>query len=477
MTTHLLPHTQHIHFIGIGGAGMAGIAEVLLRQGYKVSGSDLNQNTMTQHLQNLGAIVMPTHCAENIAGASIVVTSTAITGSNPELMAAKKAGIPVLPRAHMLADLMRMKHHGIAIAGTHGKTTTTSLLASILTEAGADPTFVIGGLLKSAGAHAYLGESEFFVAEADESDASFLHLCPKVAIVTNIDADHMETYQHDFNQLKNTFIQFLHRLPFNGLAVVCIDDPVIQEILPRIARPTLTYGFHASADLQITAFEQVGFQSHLTLRYAKGNKEITLILNLPGRHNALNAAAVAGVALSFGIAHTAIQTALQKFSGVGRRSQIYGDLMLAGDRRVWLIDDYGHHPREITATWLAVRQAYPTRRLVVIYQPHRYSRTQDLFAEFVAVLSEQVDQLILLDIYAAGETPIAGMGQSLFEAIQQRSKTAPIFVPDIEKLPAMLDTILKEGDVLLTQGAGSVGGIAPKLVQQWGATAQLMASA
>jgi len=467
MTTHYLKHVKRIHFIGIGGAGMGGIAEVLLHQGYEITGSDLSQNAMVKRLQNLGATVMTQHVAENVLGADVVVTSTAILATNPELIAAKEALIPIVPRAQMLADLMRMKQHGIAVAGTHGKTTTTSLLASILTEAGLDPTFVIGGMLKSAGANAYLGKSPFFVAEADESDASFLYLYPEISIVTNIDADHMGTYHNDFEQLKNTFVQFLHRLPFNGLAVVCIDDPVVREILPLIARPVLTYGFDADADIQITDFQPAGFQSRFTLNYAKDGKKIAITLNLPGTHNALNTAAVCGVALSLGVTETAIQNALEKFSGVGRRMQVYGELD-APQGRVLLIDDYGHHPREVTATWTAIRQAWPDRRLVVAYQPHRYTRTQDLFADFVDVSSKQAGQLVLLDVYPAGEMPIAGAdGKALLQAIQQKSKNTPVFVPHIDELPAILSQVLKEGDVLLTQGAGSVGTIAPKLAELW----------
>lgn len=466
MTTNYLRHVKRIHFIGIGGAGMGGIAEVLLHQGYEVTGSDLSQNSMVKHLQNLGAIINQEHRAENIIGAHIVVVSTAIAQDNVELIAAKKLHIPVIPRAQMLADLMRVKH-GIAVAGTHGKTTTTSLLASILTEAGLDPTFVIGGLLKSSGTHAYLGKSPLFLAEADESDASFLYLSPEISIVTNIDADHMGTYKNDFGHLRDTFVQFLHRLPFNGLAVICIDDPVIQEILPQIARPVLTYGFSPDADLRIVDFQTAGFQSRFILKRAEDEKTLEITLNLPGKHNALNTAAVCGVAMSLGVADIAIQRALEKFSGVARRMQVYGELE-AAEKRILLVDDYGHHPREITATWSAVRQAWPNRRLVVAYQPHRYSRTHDLFSDFVTVLSQDVDQLILLDVYSAGETPISGAnGETLFAAIQQKSRTAPIFVPRIEDLPNVLKNVLKDGDILLTQGAGSIGTIPAKLAEEW----------
>ncbi len=465
---------KHIHLIGIGGAGMSGIAEVLIHQGYQVTGSDLHENDLVKHLAGLGAKIFLEHRAENMMGADVIVVSTAISTENPEWIAAKKANIPIIPRAQMLADLMRAKH-GIAIAGTHGKTTTTSLMVSVLTEAGLDPTFVIGGLLKSSGTHAYLGKSHFFVAEADESDASFLHLYPEFSIVTNIDADHMSTYGNDFNQLKQAFLQFLHRLPFHGLAVVCLDDPVIQEILPAIARPTLTYGFHAQADLRITNYQALGFQSQFTLKQAKKNREIFITLNLPGEHNALNTAAVCAIAMSLGVSDIDIQTALEKFAGVGRRMQIYGELspvfltaQKVEKRRVLLIDDYGHHPREIVATWSAIRQAWPERRLVVVYQPHRYSRTHDLFSDFVKALSQHVDQLILLDIYAAGEDPRPEInGEILCEAVEKKSKNRPIFVPNIEDLPNMLSHVLADGDILLTQGAGNVGAIASKLAAEW----------
>lgn len=466
MTTPYLRHVKRIHFIGIGGAGMGGIAEVLLHQGYEVTGSDLSQNAMVKRLQNLGAVIVLEHRAENIIGADVIVISTAIAPNNAELMAAKKAQIPIIPRAQMLADLMRVKY-GIAVAGTHGKTTTTSLLASVLTEAGLDPTFVIGGLLKSTGTHAYLGKSPFFVAEADESDASFLYLHPKIAIVTNIDADHMNTYDNDFSHLQDTFIRFLHRLPFNGLAVVCIDDPVILDILPQIARPTLTYGFHPDADLRIVNFQPAGFQSRFTIKQVKDGKNLEITLNLPGTHNALNTAAVCGVAMSVGVADVAIQNALEKFSGVARRMQVYGELEIPKGQ-ILLIDDYGHHPREIVATWSAIRQAWPNRRLVVAYQPHRYTRTRDLFKDFVEVLSQEADQLLLLDIYPAGETPIPeANGNALFSAIQQKSKIAPIFVPHIEELPNILSKVLKNGDILLTQGAGNIGTVAPQLATEW----------
>lgn len=466
MTTPYVRHIKRVHFVGIGGAGMGGIAEVLVRQGYEVSGSDLSQNAMVKHLKDLGAVIHAEHRAENVAAVDVVVISTAIQADNPEVVAAKAARIPIVPRAQMLADLMRMKY-GIAVAGTHGKTTTTSLLASILTEADLDPTFVIGGLLKSAGTHAYLGKSPFFIAEADESDASFLYLHPEMAIVTNIDADHMGTYENNFDRLRDTFVEFLHHLPFNGLAVVCLDDPVIEALIPKIARPILTYGFHANADVRIVDFKANGFQSQFTLQFSKDAKSLDITLNLPGLHNALNTAAVCGVANSLGVPDGAIQSALEKFAGVGRRMQVYGDFDTAKGR-ILLVDDYGHHPREITATWAAVRQAWPGRRLVVAYQPHRFTRTRDLFNDFVEVLSQQPDQLLLLDIYSAGETPIPGAnGESLFHAISANSNNSPIFVPTVDNLLATLDEVLKDGDILLTQGAGSIGTIAPKLAEEF----------
>jgi UDP-N-acetylmuramate--alanine ligase len=468
VNTSSLKHVKRIHFIGIGGAGMGGIAEVLLSQGYQVSGSDLNAGAMVQRLRDLGAQIAIGHQAENIANADVIVVSTAIHTDNPELVAAQQAHIPVIPRAQMLADIMRNKR-GIAVAGTHGKTTTTSLLASVLTEAGLDPTFVIGGLLKSAGANAYLGKSPFFVAEADESDASFLYLYPEIAIITNIDADHMATYDNDFDKLCDTFNQFLHRLPFNGLAVACLDDPIIAKLLPRVARPILTYGFHTDADVQIKDFHAEGFQSHFTLVLNRINREATsrelkITLNLPGLHNVLNAAAVCAVAASLEVSDIAITQALTQFTGVGRRMQVYGELPVEGGH-VLVVDDYGHHPREIAATWAAARQAWPDRRLVVLYQPHRYTRTHDLFNDFVEVLSTQPDQLLLLDIYSAGETPIIGAdGPSLFAAVAAKSQSNPLFISNLEDINMVLQQVLQPGDVLLTQGAGNVGAIAPRLM-------------
>lgn len=461
---------KRIHFVGIGGAGMGGIAEVLYHQGYQVTGSDVSQNAMVQRLKALGVSIFPQHHADNVNDAHVVVVSTAISSENPEVVAAQQMRIPVIPRAQMLADLMRVKY-GIAVAGTHGKTTTTSFISSLLSEAGLDPTFVIGGLLKSAGANAGLGQSHFFVAEADESDASFLYLYPQVAVVTNIDADHLSTYQGDFNRLRDTFVLFLHKLPFNGLAVLCYDDPIVREIIPRIQRPTVTYGFEPAADVCIKNYQPSGFQSNFVLSRLSDNHSVEITLNLPGVHNALNAAAAYAVAMQLGIADEVIQRAFQQFAGVGRRLQNYGELSL-NQGKVLLIDDYGHHPREIMATWSAVRQAWPDRRLVVAYQPHRYTRTRDLFDEFVQVLSEQIDQLILLDIYPAGESPIPGAdGVALFDAVRNRSKFSPVFVTNVEALLGMLPHVLKAGDILLTQGAGSIGGVAPQLAENGFVTA------
>lgn len=462
------PHfgqVKRIHFIGIGGAGMGGIAEVLFNQGYEITGSDTGQNAMTARLQGLGIKVFLGHQDKHVIGANVVVISSAVKNDNCEVLAAKKAHIPIIPRAQMLGDLMRYKR-GIAIAGTHGKTTTTSLVASILAEGGFDPTFVIGGLLKSAGTHAHLGASDYFVAEADESDASFLYLHPQAAIVTNIDADHLIAYHNDFGQLKQTFIEFLHRLPFNGLAVVCIDDPIVREIIPEIARPTITYGFDPMADVQIIDFQQTGVQSRFKIQRKGDQPAIEFLLNLPGKHNALNAAAAYAIANTIHVSNEAVQSALAKFAGVGRRFQIYGEFD-TDNGKVMLIDDYGHHPREIAATLEAIRKAWPSRRLVVAYQPHRYTRTHDLFNDFVKVLSEQTDMLVLLDIYSAGEIPIPNIsGENLHQAIRQQNKCHCVFVKQIDELPDALRGVLKDGDILLTQGAGSIGSMAAKLAAQ-----------
>ncbi len=450
-----------IHFVGVGGAGMCGIAEVLLNQGYAITGSDIKAGEVTRRLESLGAKVFIGHNAANIKQADVVVVSTAVKKDNPELVAARDSRVPIVPRAEMLGELMRYRH-GIAIAGTHGKTTTTSLIASILAEGGLDPTFVIGGLLNSAGTNARLGLSRYFVAEADESDASFLHLQPMTSIVTNIDADHMSTYGGDFNRLKDTFIQFLHNLPFYGLAVVCLDDPVVRDILSAITRPTITYGVHRDADVRAENIALTGMQSRFQVLRKDKAGVLDVTLNIPGHHNVLNALAAIAVATDEGIDDNAILAALAKFQGVGRRFQVYGDFSVV-DGTVKLIDDYGHHPREVAATLAAARAAFPGQRIVMLYQPHRYSRTRELYEDFVGVLSE-VDLLLLMEVYSAGEEPIAGAdGRSLSRSIRQRGTVDPIFIDDASQIPSVLGHVLKPGDILMTQGAGNVGAIAVNL--------------
>jgi len=456
-----------IHFVGIGGAGMGGIAEVLLNLGYAVSGSDLRQNAVTQRLAAAGAKVFVGHEAANIEGCDVVVTSTAVAADNPEVVAARAARIPVVPRAEMLAELMRFRF-GIAIAGTHGKTTTTSLTASLLAEGGLDPTFVIGGLLNSAGSHARLGEGRYLVAEADESDASFLYLAPMMAVVTNIDADHMATYGGDFENLRQAFIEFLHHLPFYGLAVMCIDDPVVRELLPSISKPVMTYGLESEdADVRGFGLTQKGAHTHFRVRRRGHDGELAITLNMPGAHNALNALAAIAVATELEVPDHAIQNALAGFEGIGRRFQVYGELHTAAGS-VLLVDDYGHHPREVAATIDAARRAWPERRLVMAFQPHRFSRTRDLFEDFTKVLSE-VDALLLLEVFAAGEQSQGGDdGRALCRAIRTRGRLDPVFVEDIDELPEVLRSVLRDGDVLLTLGAGSIGAAATKLPEQLG---------
>ncbi|MGY3924045.1 UDP-N-acetylmuramate--L-alanine ligase [Aeromonas jandaei] len=451
---------RRIHFIGIGGAGMGGIAEVLANEGYQVTGSDQARNAVTERLEALGAHIFTGHSAEHVNGASVVVVSTAIKQDNPELLAARELRIPVVRRAEMLAELMRFRH-GIAIAGTHGKTTTTSLVASIYAEADRDPTFVIGGLLNSAGTNARLGSSRYLIAEADESDASFLHLQPMVSIVTNIEADHMDTYGGDFSKLKATFIEFLHNLPFYGLAVVCIDDPVIRGMLPEIARPTLTYGLSDDADVQVLDFVQTTNHSCFRVR-RKDAGELQVTLNLPGIHNALNAAAAIAVATEDGVSDDAIIRALAKFEGVGRRFQQYGEFE-TGRGKAMLVDDYGHHPSEVKVTINAARAGWPEKRLVMVFQPHRYTRTRDLYEDFADVLSK-VDVLVMLEVYAAGEDPIPGAdGRALCRSIRSRGNLEPIFVATPDDVPAVLADLVGEGDLVLTQGAGNVGALARRL--------------
>jgi UDP-N-acetylmuramate--alanine ligase len=453
---------RRIHFVGIGGAGMCGIAEVLLNQGYEIAGSDIKAGKTTDRLQKLGATIFIGHRAENVSRADVVVVSTAIDAENPEIAAAREARLPIVRRAEMLAELMRYRH-GIAIAGTHGKTTTTSLVASILGEDGRDPTFVIGGLLNSAGTNAKLGASRYFVAEADESDASFLHLQPMASVVTNIDADHMDTYGGSFDRLKQTFIEFLHNLPFYGLAVLCGDDPVVREIMPEVARPVVTYGLQEGSDVRAVDIRQDGLQTHFTV-LRPGHEALPLTLNLPGLHNVQNALAAIAVATDEKVSDGAIVRALAGFQGVGRRFQQLGEFPCDGGS-VRLVDDYGHHPREVDATIKAARQSFPERRLVMLFQPHRYTRTRDCFEDFVQVLSG-VDALLLMDVYSAGEKPIAGAdGRSLARSIRTRGTLDPVFVESAEEIGSLLRNVLRPGDVLLTQGAGNVGAIAQELAQ------------
>lgn len=455
---------KNIHFIGIGGAGMSGIAEVLINLGYQVSGSDMRVSKVTERLQEKGATVYIGHAAENINNTDVIVTSTAVNNENVEVIAAREQRIPIIPRAEMLAEIMRFRF-GIAIAGTHGKTTTTSLLAVLMTEAGLDPTFVIGGLLNSAGTNAKLGESHYLVAEADESDASFLHLQPMIAVVTNIDEDHMSTYGGDFEQVKEAFKSFLHQLPFYGLAVMCVDDENIREISPDIGKPILTYGIEQEADFQALELRQEGFRTHFKLKRLGNESLLDVSLNMPGQHNVLNALAAITVASELGVSDEAIVAGLNHFKGVGRRFQVNGEIQL-GAGSALLVDDYGHHPREVMATIKAVRAGWPEKRLVLAFQPHRYSRTQDLFEDFVDVLNE-VDVLVLLDVFAAGEKPIAGSdGPALSKAIRQRGQLIPIFVKDIEQLPVVLKDVLLPGDIVLTSGAGNIGAASANLAVQ-----------
>ncbi len=451
---------RSIHFVGIGGAGMGGIAEVLLNEGYQITGSDRGHNSVIKRLRNLGAHITIGHHQDNIKGASVIVVSTAIQSDNPELLQASKLRIPVVRRAEMLAELMRFRH-GVAVAGTHGKTTTTSLIASIFAEGQLDPTFVIGGLLNSAGTNARLGTSRYLIAEADESDASFLHLQPMVSVVTNIDEDHMETYQGDFGKLKDTYVEFLHNLPFYGLAVVCIDNPVVREILPRIGRQVITYGFSLDADVVATNYQQKAGVSYFTVE-RKGQPALDLTVNLPGQHNVLNALASIAVATDEGISDQAISAALLKFAGIGRRFEQLAHLSTA-QGQMSLVDDYGHHPKEVQATIKAMRDGWPNKRLVMVFQPHRYTRTRDLYEDFVEVLS-QVDCLFLLDVYAAGETPLINAdSKSLARSIRQRGQIEPIYVSKVEQLSALLANQLEDGDMVLTQGAGNIGVISQSL--------------
>ena len=454
---------KQVHFVGIGGAGMGGIAEVLANIGYQITGSDLAQNAMTERLASLGAKIYQGHSASNIDGANVVVVSSAVSEDNPEVVAAKEQNIPVVPRAEMLAEIMRFSN-GIAVAGTHGKTTTTSLVTSLLAEGGLDPTFVIGGKLNSTASNSRLGSGEYLVAEADESDASFLLLQPMISVVTNIDADHLTTYDNDFEKLKATFVEFLHHLPFYGLAVLCIDDEHVCDILPEITRTIVTYGIHFEADIRAKNVRYDGTQSFFTVE-REGKSSLDVTLNMPGEHNIQNALAAIAIATELGVDDNDILTGLDKFQGVGRRFQCYGEIQM-NQGAVMLVDDYGHHPTEMEATMKAVRSAWPERRMVVMFQPHRFTRTRDLFEDFSQVLSEP-DVLVLMDVYAASEEPIAGAdGRSLSRAIRNRGNVDPIFVADQEDIVEVLQTQLQDGDVLLTLGAGSVGAISAGLPAQ-----------
>lgn len=455
---------KHIHFVGIGGSGMSGIAEVLLNLGYQVSGSDIADNAITQRMKQLGATVYLGHASNHSVNANAVVVSSAVNSDNPEIVAARAHNIPVVPRAMMLAELMRLRQ-GIAVAGTHGKTTTTSLTASVLAKGGFDPTFVIGGKLNSSGTNAKLGTGEFIVVEADESDASFLYLQPILAVITNIDADHMETYEHDFSKLKQAFVDFVEHLPFYGMVMVCVDDANIRDILPSISKPVTTYGFAEDAQIRaVNVRHQDGKMRFTALCRQNGQpRDLDIILNLPGQHNVQNALAAIAVGLEVGVADDAIVSALGEFEGVGRRFQRYGEIPLAGSGTFTLVDDYGHHPIEILATINAVRGAFPGRRLLLAFQPHRYTRTRDLFEDFVKVLSE-VDALLLAEVYAAGEAPIvAADGRAITHALRVAGQNKVLFVEQIQDMPQAILNMAQAGDVIVTMGAGSIGGVASML--------------
>ncbi|MBY0241541.1 MAG: UDP-N-acetylmuramate--L-alanine ligase [Burkholderiaceae bacterium] len=455
---------KNIHFVGIGGSGMSGIAEVLLTLGYNVSGSDLGANAVTQRLADMGAVVHQGHALENIGNADAVVTSTAVKEDNPEVIAARARKIPIVPRAVMLGELMRLKR-GIAIAGTHGKTTTTSLVASVLAQGGLDPTFVIGGRLTAAGANAKLGTGDYLVAEADESDASFLNLSPMIEVITNIDADHMETYGHDFEKLKQAFVQFTNCLPFYGRAMLCIDDPHVRSIIPHISKPITTYGFHEEAEVRAINARAEGVTMCFTV-LQEGYPDLDVVLNQPGMHNVQNACSAIAIAREIGVDDVATQAGLAGFAGVGRRFTRYGDVAIhnaSGTGTFSLVDDFGHHPVETEVTVAAARAAYPGRRLVLAFQPHRYSRTRDCFEDFARVLSS-VDVLVLADVYAAGEAPIvAADGRALAHAIRARGKAEPVFVENIADMPETIMNVVRDGDVVLTMGAGSISGVPNKL--------------
>jgi UDP-N-acetylmuramate--alanine ligase len=457
---------KHLHFVGIGGSGMNGIAEVLLNSGYQVSGSDLSENVATHRLKELGATIYLGHAEANLTNADAVVVSTAVGKDNPEVVAARARHIPIVPRAMMLAELMRLRQ-GIAVAGTHGKTTTTSLTASILAKGGLDPTYVIGGKLTSSGTNARLGQGDFIVAEADESDASFLYLQPILAVITNIDADHMETYGHDFAKLKQAFVDFVEHLPFYGMAMLCVDDANVRDILPRISKPVCTYGLSENAQIRAVNVRHESGKMHYTVqrRGIGSDKDLHITLNLPGIHNVLNSLAAIAVALEVGVTDDAIVAALAEFEGVGRRFQRYGEIKLANGGSFTLIDDYGHHPVEMAATLAAVRGAFPDKRLVLAFQPHRYTRTRDVFDDFVKVLCT-VDALVLGEVYAAGEQPIvAADGRALMQALRVAGQSAAVFVEQITDMPQAIMLMVRDGDVVITMGAGSIGYTPGALVQ------------
>ncbi|MBT8129165.1 MAG: UDP-N-acetylmuramate--L-alanine ligase [Gammaproteobacteria bacterium] len=462
--TPFMQRVRKVHFVGVGGVGMSGIAEVMNTIGYEVSGSDVREGALTDKLKAAGIKVYKGHAKENVSDVDVVVTSSAIPVDNPEIQAARARMIPLVPRAEMLAELMRFSN-GIAVAGTHGKTTTTSLVASILAEGGLDPTYVIGGKLNSSASNAKLGSGQYLVAEADESDASFLYLQPMLAVVTNVDADHLSTYGGDFRHLHEAFVEFLHHLPFYGLAIVCVDDEHARSLLREITRPVIRYGIEQDADICASGIETTGLQSMFDVMLPGSDEPLQITLNLPGRHNILNALAAIAVAYELGVDKEAIRTALKNFAGIGRRMQMYGDIKLAVGT-ITMVDDYGHHPTEVAATLQAVRSSWPERRLVVVFQPHRYSRTQDLFEDFSSVLAD-VDVLLISEVYAAGEQPIAGAdARSLCAAIRQRGKVNPIFVEDINAVERELASVLQGGDVLLTLGAGNIGRVASGLPQK-----------
>ena len=460
---------RKIHFVGIGGAGMSGIAEVLHNLGYAISGSDLSDSATLRSLAALGIATQVGHAAANVSQVDAVVTSTAVQADNPEVVAARERRIPIVPRAVMLAELMRMKQ-GIAIAGTHGKTTTTSLVASVLAEAGLDPTYVIGGRLNSAGVNARLGSGDYIVVEADESDASFLNLLPVMAVVTNIDADHMDTYGHDFNRLKGAFIEFLHKMPFYGAAILCTDDAAVRSIVSQLARPVTSYGLGEDAQVRAVDVRAAGSQMHFTVQRRNGVTlpDLPVVLNLPGQHNVLNALAAISVAVELGVSDAAVQKALAEFKGVGRRFQAYGQLPAPQGGHFTVIDDYGHHPVEMAATLAAARGAFPGQRLVLAFQPHRYTRTRDCFEDFVKVIG-LADAVLLTEVYAAGEAPIvAADGRSLARALRVAGKVEPLFVDDIVLLPQAILDNARDGDVVVCMGAGSIGAVPGKLVELGG---------